>query len=65
MLEKGYNVTISNDVVVYAPSGLPENIKDYISECFEKMAENEIIVKELKNNGLNAVYLKGDELLKN
>jgi len=48
---------------VFAPSGLPKEIENFISKSFEKMTKNESLIKELNGLYLTNDYINHDEFV--
>lgn len=65
MTEKGYDVISVKDYGVFAPPGLPKEIEDFISKTFEKMTQDERIIKDLDKLTVTPLYRNYDEFTKN
>jgi len=65
MIERGYDVISVKDYGVFAPPGLPSEIGDFISKTFEKMTQDERILKDLDKLTVTPLYRNYDEFTKN
>lgn len=65
MIERGFNVISVKDYGVFAPPGLPSEIGDFISKTFEKMTQDERILKDLDKLTVTPLYRNYDEFTKN
>jgi len=60
-LEKGYDVLSVIDYGVFGPAGMSKEVVDFISNTFEKMCQDERIIKELEEHGTNVAYRDQEE----
>ena len=63
-LEKGYDVLSVIDYGVFGPAEMSADVVDFISKTFEKMCQDERIIKELNEHGTNVGYRNQDEFIK-
>src|SRR5690606_6891757 len=60
--ELGYDITTTSDYVIYAPKGIPEDIRSKISAAVENVVENAELRTSLENRGIVVGYIPGAEL---
>lgn len=60
--EEGYDITTTSDYVIYAPKGIPDDIRTRIAAAVEAAIKNEELKTSLENRGIVVGYESGESL---
>jgi len=59
--EKGFDVTGGVDTGIFAPKGIPEDVKNILHEAFKKTIEDPAVIEQIKKLNVDVVYRGPEE----